>query len=212
MLRPLFLLPLAVVIVVAPVEARPTSPLANLFRRPAKPNPIERVPQLLALLKNDTDESVRVSAADELKQYNPRDFAELLPTLTDALLNDTSASVRNEAASSLGRLRPISPAVGQALEKAVSADASMRVRLTARSALIQYHLNGYRSNTKVGEVTAPQTGEPPLAPVKPVPAPVVPPSPALVPAKPVSRGLFGPKPQTTEPPLAESLVPKVQSK
>jgi hypothetical protein len=76
--------------------------------------------------------------------------------------------------------------VGQALENAVSKDASMRVRIQARSSLLQYNLAGYRSAPKNIE-SAVQSGEPPLADA-PV---VIPPLPVSngtpVPAKPTSR-------------------------
>ena len=100
----------------------------GLFSRKPKSNPAERVPELLIQLKTSPDESQRVAAAEELRQYDPKAFPEIIPTLTDALGRDASPSVRSNVAESLGKLRPISQKVGYALEQAVANDGSMRVR------------------------------------------------------------------------------------
>src|SRR5262245_49214044 len=94
-----------------------------------------------------------------------------MPALIEALQRDTSSSVRAEAAGSIGKLRPISQQAGYVLEQALEGDNSMRVRMSARTALWQYYLVGYRS-AKQPEPPANQTGEPPLAaPGGPVPMP-----------------------------------------
>lgn len=129
-------------------------------KRGPKPDPVQRVPALIVTLKTEKDESKRAEAAEELRQYNAAAFPDLIPALIDVLRNDPKPAVRAEAAQSLGKMRPVSPAAGFALEQAVDKDASMRVRVQARSALMQYHWAGYRSPKK-GE--PPQTKEPPLA-------------------------------------------------
>src|SRR5262249_56649337 len=93
-----------------------------------------------------------------------KQFPTIVPALVDALMTDPKPGVRSEAAQSLSKLRPVSKEAGWALEQAVAKDASMRVRLQARSALLHYHLAGYR----VGKEAAPapattQSAEPPLA-------------------------------------------------
>jgi hypothetical protein len=117
----------------------------GLFSRKPKANPAERVPELLIQLKTSTDESQRAAAAEELRQYDPKTYPEIIAGLIDALGRDASTAVRTQAAESLGKLRPIAQRVGYALEQAQANDGSMRVRLAARQALWQYHLVGYRS-------------------------------------------------------------------
>lgn len=131
--------------IAAVMLATATSPAAaGIFSRKPKANPVERVPELVTQLKSSTDESIRSSAAEELRQYDPKSHPEMLSTLIGALSQDASASVRAEAASTLGKLRPISQQAGYALEQAQVNDGSMRVRLAARQALFQYHFVGYR--------------------------------------------------------------------
>jgi hypothetical protein len=87
--------------------------------------------------------------------------------------------VRIEAVESLGKIRPVSQQAGWALEQVVDKDDSMRVRLRARSLLIQYHLAGYRSGKNPEAPPVPKgakTDEPPLAdPPEHTPVPVHPP-------------------------------------
>jgi hypothetical protein len=85
----------------------------------------------------------------------------IVPVLVDVMLTDSKPVVRAEAAQSLGKIRPISQQAGMALEQALANDVSMRVRLQARSSLLQYHWSGYRSARK--DDLVPQTKEPPLA-------------------------------------------------
>ena len=80
----------------------------------------------------------RFAAAEELRQFDPLAFPEMVPALLDALKNDTKPSVRSEAVQTLGRLRPVSQQIGQALEQARDKDPSMRVRLQARRELVSY--------------------------------------------------------------------------
>ena len=130
------------------------------FKKRPEVKPEEQVPQLVLTLQTDGDEGKRAEAAEELRQYDPAAFPQIVPVLIEALKNDKRSSVRAEAAQSLARIRPVSQEAGRALEQAIDEDPSLRVRLQARSLLIQYHWAGYRrSNDDPG----PQTDEPPLA-------------------------------------------------
>ena len=171
----------------------------NLFfgKKPAK-NPIERVPELIGILKTDGDEDKRADAASELRQYDIATFPIIVPVLIEALANDKKPSVRAEAATSIAKIRPISPLVGQALENAISKDASMRVRIQARSSLLQYNLAGYRSAPKALESSV-KSGEPPLADT-PLAFPPLPTPKAAI-AKPTSRGIM------KVPGVSPSLIP-----
>jgi hypothetical protein len=131
------LLPLVLAALASPASA-------GLFSRKAKPNPGDRVPELLLQLQTAQDEGVRTAAAEELRQYDAKEFPRIIPALIDAVGRDASPTVRTEAATSLGKLRPISQQAGYALEQAQNNDAAMRVRLAARQSLWQYHLVGYR--------------------------------------------------------------------
>jgi hypothetical protein len=132
-----------------------------------KPTPAERVPELLAVIKTDGDENKRAAAAQELRQYDPNQFPMIVPVLVDVLLTDKKPGVRAEAAQTLGKIRPVSQQAGLALEQALTGDSSMRVRLQARSSLLQYHWSGYHGNKK--DELMPQTKEPPLADEKAAP-------------------------------------------
>src|SRR5262245_9144760 len=145
------------------LTAAPAASLPPLFgkKKATAPDPSQRVPELLGIVKSDKDEHNRAQAAGELRRFDAKQYPDIVPTLIEALMNDPKPSVRAEAAQSLGRLRPISLAAGQALEQALARDTSMRVRLQARSALLQYQWSGYRSLKKGAEPA--QTKEPPLA-------------------------------------------------
>lgn len=134
----------------------------SLFFKPAKSKPAqERVPELINLLRTNADESIRADAAEELRQFDPALFPEIIPSLVDSLLTDKKAGVRAECASSLGKLKGVHAKVGQALEHAMANDSSMRVRLQCRSSLFTYQLSGYRSTGKPTAMV--QTTEPPIA-------------------------------------------------
>jgi HEAT repeats len=138
---------------------------AGIFSKKTKPNPAERVPTLIATLRVDADERKRSSAAEELKQYDPAMFPEIIPTLAEAAQHDSKSGVRLEAIQSLAKLRPITQRAGAAIEQATH-DDSMRVRMQARTLLWQYHLAGYKAS-KTPDITIPSgtihTEEPPLA-------------------------------------------------
>jgi hypothetical protein len=214
-LRPLWLVPL----ILLPALVGPS--YAGIFfgKKNKKPTPAERVPELLAQVKTDGDESKRAAAAQELRQYDPAQFPMIVPVLIDVLLTDKKPAVRAEAAQSLGKIRPISQQAGMALEQALSSDSSMRVRLQARSSLLQYHWSGYHSVRK--DDLVPQTKEPPLADDK-TPPPIIstttlpPATNRLVPqqadgsrstsgyrpAPPAPFPIVPPRPTGNEPPLA----------
>jgi hypothetical protein len=140
---------------------------AQIFgsKKPKTP-PQQRVPELIDILKTEKNDHKRSQAAEELRQFDAKDFPEIIPVLIEALQSDSAASVRIEAATGLGRLRPVTVPAGQALEKAVGDDANLRVRLQAKASLVYYQLSGYHAPKK-GEppVTAGKTttDEPPLA-------------------------------------------------
>jgi HEAT repeats len=153
----ILLIPLALAAFVAPASA------GIIFgKRAPKPNPAEIVPELLATAKNDQDEHKRTTAVEELRQYDPANFPEMVPVLLMVLRNDPKPAVRSEAATTLSKLRPVSQQVGAALEQSMAHDDSMRVRLQARSALLFYHWAGYHT-TKPMEPPQLQSKEPPFA-------------------------------------------------
>jgi hypothetical protein len=160
------------------------------FGKKTKTTPTERVPELLRDLKSDGDEHKRSSAAEELRQYDPQQFPEMIPALIDALLSDNKPGVRAEAAQTLGKLRPVTTAVGNALEQALAKDGSMRVRLQARSSLLQYRWAGY-SPTAKEQAPPTQSKEPPLAPTLSKEPPLAPEPPAAAAPK------FTPMPAAT---------------
>jgi hypothetical protein len=163
---------LLLVLVLLPTLARPVHAGIIFGKKTTPPSPTERVPELVTQLKTDGDENKRAKAAEELRQYDPKTFPEIVPLLVDVLINDKKPAVRAEAAQSLGKLRPISQQAGLALEHALAKDSSMRVRLQARSSLLQYHWAGYRSSKKDEATSLPQTKEPPLASPGSFPPPI----------------------------------------
>jgi|SRR5579883_2402609 len=175
---------------------------AGIFSKKPKPTPAERVPELIKTLKTDGDERKRGSAAEELRQYDPAQFPDMVPALIDALLNDNKPAVRADAAQTLGKLRPVSAAVGAALEQAMAKDGSMRVRLQARSALLQYRWAGYAPKGK--DEPPAQSKEPPLAADPPPAAPPAQTRLAPVPAPAVPSG---PKPLPIGQPYSPPAVP-----
>lgn len=162
---------LLLTVAVVAVSAAPSE--AQLFgSKKNKTPPQQRVPELLVIVQQDKDSHKRSDAAEELRQYDPNQFPEIVPVLIGVLQNDASTSVRIEAATSLGRIRPISVPAGQALEKASSSDSNLRVRLQAHTSLAYYQLSGYHAPKNKEVATAPATGpalkgpttaEPPLA-------------------------------------------------
>jgi HEAT repeat protein len=183
------------------------------FLKRSRPAPSQRVPELILMVKTDGEERRRAQAAEELREYDPKTYTEIVPVLVDVAQHDPRPNVRSEALASLAKLRPITAAAGQALEKAAAGDENWRVRLQAKSALMKYHLAGYAPSRPDG--TAPgtpgrvTTQEPPLADPLPKLAeppladPTVPPvvtTPATTPANIGTPPTFTP-PSTVAPPL-----------
>jgi hypothetical protein len=179
---------------------------AGIFGKKNKPTPQERVPELITTIKTDGDEHKRTSAAEELRQYDPKQFPNIVPALIDALTTDAKPSVRAEAAQSLSKMRPVTKEAGWALEQAVSKDSSMRVRLQARSALLHYHLAGYHSGKDPAPMAVPpQSNEPPLAAPPAKPAVTLTPPPPPVQAMPVSQSA---KPKSAAPAAGSGNAPQ----
>ena len=152
-------------IVALPVQA------GIIFGRHPKPNPAQRVPELVVMVKTDQNEGHRESAAKELRNYDPAVFTDIVPVLIDVLQHDASTGVSLEAVQSLGKLRPISQEAGWALEQALK-DSSIRVRIQARNSLWAYRLGGYHSDNRMVQSPAPGVAPPTAAalPTTTVPA------------------------------------------
>jgi hypothetical protein len=191
---------LFLILVLLPTLTAPAS-AGVFFGKKKKPNPGDRVPELLVTVKTDGDENKRARAAEELRQFDAAGHPEVVPILIDVLLNDKKPAVRAEAAQSLGKLRPVSQEAGQALEQALAKDPSMRVRLQARSALLQYHWSGYRSASKKDAPPPFESKEPPLAEAGPQLAPAsMAPAPARLTPQPAPAPTPVPVPALAPPP------------
>jgi hypothetical protein len=172
----------------------------GIFSRKPKQNPAEQVPALIMQVKTDKDEGKRATAAEELRNYDPKAFPEVLTVLTDALLKDVSPSVRAESASTIAKLRPINQQAGFALEQASANDPSLRVRVAAKQALWQYHLVGYRSGRPAETADAKRGPQlPPVTAARPG-------QPHVSAKNPRTGGV-----ETAEPPLADSPADKTES-
>jgi hypothetical protein len=191
-----------------------TASAGFLFGKKTKPNPAERVPELIIIVKTDKDESKRVAAAEELRQYDAAANPDVVPVLIDVLMNDPKPAVRIEAAESLGKIRPVSQEAGWALEQAKEKDASFRVRTRCRYVLLGYEWAGYHSDPKLKEAPpANPKDAPPVEKGKVIIAPpgpdlggkgkVITPAPVLTP-KPLPTTTTRPNiGETVPPPLAD---------
>src|SRR5208283_4289735 len=56
----------------------------------------QRVKELIGTLKTDPNDSKRLSALQELRQYDPRTYRELVPALVEALQRDPRPELRTE--------------------------------------------------------------------------------------------------------------------
>ena len=191
-----------------------------IFGKKPKVVPEKRVPELLSILLSDGDENKRYDAVAELREYDTKQFPQIVPTLIEVLMNDKKPSVRSEAAQTLAKLRPVSEQVALALKQARDKDPSLRVRMQARSSLLSYEWSlGWwsdRGKLKPEVQPGPTLHEPPLAaPATPVtllkpkqdppppapvivtpPAPVVPTPPGTV--QPLPKGVPLPLPSGEE--------------
>jgi hypothetical protein len=205
---------LLIIVLLVPALATP-APAGILFgRKKEKIDPKTRVPEVVAALRGDKDADKRARAAEELRNYDPAAFPDVVPALIMALQSDPKPAVRAEAAQTLGKLRPVSQQIGEALEQALATDSSMRVRLQARSSLLSYHWAGYRSAKKTDvPPLPPPTGatgkEPPVIQTAPPPAakPALKPVPVAPTTRPGPQALTPPVPSTKEPPLAPPAPP-----
>jgi len=136
---------------------------AGIFSRKSKASP-QRIPELIGILKSDAKERNRANAADELGGHDPQSNPDIVPALLDAL-RDASDDVRLQAVQALGKLRPVRPEVGQALEQTLNGDTSTKVRLQARTTLWQYQLAGYRAGKSEGPSVNPPAPLPKTPPV-----------------------------------------------
>jgi len=205
------------ILIVVPAFALPVR--AGLFDKRVKPDPALRVPLLIGQLRAEKDEHKRAAAAEELRQYDPKAFPEIIPVLIDVLENDVAAGVRLQALHSLSSFRPVSQEVGEALEHAQASDKSFRVRFQARTTLVSYHWSGYHAARKSAApspviIVGPKLTEPPLALAPAIPAaPLVAPVPRFTsaPPQPIAApvaGLASPLPmRNPQAPAAPSLPP-----
>ena len=115
----------------------------------------EQITQICQILKTSGEESARLQAIDDLRFIEGTSQHLAVSALIDSLKMDRKSGVRAEAAVALSKMRPIRQEVGSALENSISKDASMRVRIQARSALLQYNLAGYRSSHSSSPITDP---------------------------------------------------------
>jgi hypothetical protein len=208
------------VVLALPAFAMPAQAQWLFKSRSVRPVPAQRVPELVLILKTDSDERKRAQAAEELREYDAKTFTEIVPVLIDVLGHDKKSSVRLEALSSLAHLRPISQAAGQALEHSATSDESLRVRLHAKSALLKYHIAGYSANKNEPSVLQPTMQEPPLGDPNVAPAvsgnPLTPPTqvttagtmPPSTPAlpdlpRPLPAGVALPPGQSAQPPTIQ---------
>jgi hypothetical protein len=186
----------------------------NPFKK--KEEPVVKSKQLADLLRTDPDEKKRIAAAIELRETDAKQINDVLPILVASLKQDPSAAVRATVAETLGKIKPVTPAIGVALESSGQNDPSEAVRKAAQSAVWTYQASGYRPSNSAGTVA--QTAEPPIAKPRTVNVPastrqLVAPSSPVVKASPlgvpsgINRGpQFG---ETVEPPLASAKTPKV---
>src|SRR5262249_33698182 len=98
------------------------APAQWIFAKKQKMNPSQRVPELVLIVKTDSDERKRSHAAEELRDYDSATFTEIVPVLVDVLQQDKKMNVRLEALTSLAKIRPVSARAGQAIEKAATED------------------------------------------------------------------------------------------
>ena len=185
------------------------APAGIFFHRKDKTtNQDQHISELLGTVKADPDVHKRVAAAEELRQYDAKAHPEIPAILIDVLQHDDKAEVRAEAAATLGKLRPVGPEVGQALEQALASDKSSKVRWQARTALWHCRLSGYRSPKEEGPaVTPPTNQEPPLAKPMPTPAPASPPIAKPISPMPQAAPRIAPVPSTRITPVPSTWSP-----
>ena len=76
----------ALVLLLTPVLTAPA--FAGIFfnnKKPDKPNPADRVPELIKIVQTDGDEDKRIAAAEELRDYDPAQYPDVVPALIEVL-------------------------------------------------------------------------------------------------------------------------------
>ena len=182
----------------------------------------QRIEQLLRTLQNDSKESNRAQAAEDLGELASPEYPEIVSGLIDALIRDTSSSVRKTIIRTLASIEPATHEVKEALDQAAKSDKSWPVRQVARMAAWRYKPRDeppqvpepqLRNSSKPGvrgwiPVKNRKPPEPPVDPLKSlpmpeVPVPAVPAIPAL-PQAPATKPKVTPKPgEITHPPIID---------
>lgn len=135
---------------------------AQLFARKVRLNGMQ-VPELIVVVRTDTDERKRLAAIEQLRESDVKAFPDIVPNLIEVMLHDPRYTVRMEAMHSLVKIRPMTQQVGQALQQTAAHDENWRVRMQTRT---QIFVNGYHGGSGNGQYvapTVPTTNEPPLA-------------------------------------------------
>ena len=194
-------------VVVAVSTAYPAQ--AQLFSRKIRLNNMQ-VPELIVTARSDPDERKRVAALEQLREFDVKTYPEMIPSLIEVMLKDARPGVRMEAMHSLARIRPVTPAVGQALQQTAQNDDNWRVRMQTRTQLWMtgYHGgNGNAVNNQQTNPNAPTTAEPPLANTtainKPAPPVNTPPANITAITKPAPQPINVPTPAQAQPPTAD---------
>jgi len=178
---------------------RRQNPSAQQPQQPPKPEPAQRVKQLVVSLQSDPDVTHRKAAVDELRAADARGTAEVLAALASSLQRDPSPAVRSAVAEALGEAK--SGSVAAVLAEVEKSDPDASVRAAAKTALWRHQLNAQ----KMTGSTAP-TGEPlfalPSVPVSPRTAASAMPATNFQPITqgPGRGGLYR---ETAEPPFAD---------
>jgi len=162
----------------------------------SKPDPAQRVKQLVGTLQTDPDVAHRKAAVDDLSAADARGNAEVVAALTGSLQRDPSPAVRAAVAQALGEAK--SAGAAAVLAEVEKSDPDAGVRAAAKTALWRHQLNAQ----KVSGSTAP-AGEPAFArpPVSASPRTVAPPATDF---RPITQGpgRGGFYRETAEPPFA----------
>src|SRR5207302_11520092 len=96
------LVPLAVMTLTSPSWAG-----IPFFSKHTKPNPTERVPELLNTIKTSQGEHKRGSAVEELRQYEAAAFPQMIPILLEVLGKDYELGVRAEQHHTASQIRQV---------------------------------------------------------------------------------------------------------
>jgi len=191
---------LVLVVAVLPSLAVPSSAGIFFNRKSRQQNQGDKVQALIQTARSDRSERRREAAVEELREYDPNMYPEIIPLLIEKVQNDPSSDVRQEAAASLGKLRVATPQANMALQQAQSNDSSRSVRKEAKKWLANIKnqiMPNEQGNGQGNPVVT--TEEPPLAgPHDPV---IVRQPPRTVNSVPTSRPVVRPSGPVTGPEL-----------